>query len=238
MLKHNKSATQRKYKNHQKAYPTFYILCHSLFITCLILLFNKIKQAKETRNAFFFSINILEIQDSPRTSFLRCQLSYFALSYIPLHRYDSFFRFISLLWGDINNNLGLTTVTNNSIPLNTFPFHNQGKITMPSECNSLGCHKAHDSSKWKIFKKKCLRILHLNINSLLPKIDEICFIAKQSNNDLIYLDLSTLHNELDIDEYDLIRLDHSRKRSEVACYIRKSLSYNHQTSFCHNIESI
>ena len=109
---------------------------------------------------------------------------------------------------------------------------------MPSECNSLGCHKAYDSSKWKIFKKKCLRILHLNINSLLPKIDEICFIAKQSNNDLIYLDLSTLHNELDIDEYDLIRLDHSRKRSEVACYIRKSLSYNHKTSFCHNIESI
>ena len=30
-------------------------------------------------------------------------------------------------------------------------------------------------------KKKGFHILHLNINSLLPKIDGICFIAKQSN---------------------------------------------------------
>ena len=34
-------------------------------------------------------------------------------------------------------------------------------------------------------KKKDLHILHLNVNNLLPKIDEIRFIAKQSNASII-----------------------------------------------------
>ena len=33
----------------------------------------------------------------------------------------------------------------------------------------------------RVFSRKSLLILHLNINSLLPKIDDICYIAKQSN---------------------------------------------------------
>ena len=249
ILKQKKSAKQIKYKSRQKAYPTFYILHHSLFIICLILLLNKIKQSKETRmsynnvkNTIFFSINIFEIQDSTRNSFLRCQLSNFALANIRVHRYDSFFRFILLLSGNINVNLGPTTVTNNSIPLNTLPFHNCGEITptMSSESNSLGCCKGHDSSKWKIFLKNVWHILHLNIDSLLFKLR---FIAKQSNASITgivesKLDSSILNSELDIDEYDLIRLNHSRKGDGVACYIRKSLSYNRKTSFCRNIEHI
>ena len=87
---------------------------------------------------------------------------------------------------------------------------------MPSKCNSLGCYKAHSNSKWKIFKKNSLHILHLNINSLLPKIDEIRFIAKQSNASIIgisesKLDSSILNSELDTHEYNLVRLDHSRR---------------------------
>ena len=34
---------------------------------------------------------------------------------------------------------------------------------------------------WDIFKKRGLHIIHLNINSLLPKIDEIRHITKSSN---------------------------------------------------------
>ena len=71
------------------------------------------------------------------------------------------------------------------------------------------------------------------MNSLLPKIDKIRFIAKQSNSSLIgisesKLDSSVLKSEVDIDEYDLIRLDPARRGGGVACYIRKSLSYNHK----------
>ena len=87
-----------------------------------------------------------------------------------------------------------------------------------------------------------MHILHLNINSLLPKINEIRFIAKQSNTSIIgicesELDSSILNSELDIDEYDLIRLDCSKRGGGVACYLG-FLSYNHKTSFCRNIESI
>ena len=37
----------------------------------------------------------------------------------------------------------------------------------------------------KYFRKKSLHILHLNVNSLITKIDEIHFIAKQSNASII-----------------------------------------------------
>ena len=155
-----------------------------MFIIFLILSFNKIKQAKETRMSNNNIKNIIFLNGDTRfnkNSFLRCQLSYFPLANIRLHRYDSFFRFILLLSGDININPGPTTVTSNSIPLNTLPFRTCGEPTMPSEVNSLDCCKGHNNSKWKIFLRKDLHILHLNINSVLAKIDEIRFIAKQSN---------------------------------------------------------
>ena len=92
----------------------------------------------------------------------------------------------------------------------------------------------------KDFFKKGLHVLHLNINSLLSKLDEIRFIAKQLNASIIGIsestpDSSILNSELDIDEYDLIRLDRSKRGGGVGCYIRKSLSYSH---FFRNIKSI
>ena len=81
---------------------------------------------------------------------------------------------------------------------------------MSSKCNSSGCCKAHDNFSCKLFKKKGLHILHLNINILPPKIDEIRFIGNQSNASNIgisesKLDSSILNSELNTDEYDLIR---------------------------------
>ena len=119
------------------AYSTFYVLRHPLFILFLILLFSKIKQAKETRmsynsneNTFFFLNQHLGGTRFNTEWFLSCQLSYFALANIRLHRYDSFFRFILLLLGDIKVNPGPTSVTNNIIPLDTLPFHNCGIIAV------------------------------------------------------------------------------------------------------------
>ena len=78
---------------------------------------------------------------------------------------------------------------------------------------------------------------------MLPKIDEICFIGKKSSASINGIseskqDSSFLNSEVDIVGYDIIRLNRSRRRGEVICYIKKSLSYNHKTSFCPNIESI
>ena len=66
---------------------------------------------------------------------------------------------------------------------------------------------------------------------LLHKINQICFIAKQSNALIIgisksKLDSSVLNSEVVIEGYDVIRMDLLRKGDWVAYYISKSL-YNH-----------
>ena len=52
------------------------------------------------------------------------------------------------------------------------------------------------------------------------------------------LDSSILNSEVDIMGYDIVRMDHSKRGTRVACYIKKSLSFNHKSSFCPNIEII
>ena len=91
----------------------------------------------------------------------------------------------------------------------------------------------------KFLKRRACIFYNLIISSL---IDEIHFIAKQSNASVIgisesKLDSSFLTSEIGAYENDLIRLYHSRRERRVACYIRESISYNHKTSFCRKIES-
>ena len=149
-----------------------------------------------------------------------------------------------MLSGDTNVNPGPTTIYNNKVPLNALPFYNCGEPKIPSKCDSSGYAKEHDNSKWNIFKKKKgLHILHLNVNSVLPEMDEIRFTAKQSNASTIIiieskLDSSILDSEVDIMGYDISRMDCSRRGGGVACYIKKSLSYYHKLSFCPNNETI
>ena len=93
------------------------------------------------------------------------------------------------------------------------------------------------------FQKNGLHILYLNISSLLPKIDEIRFIAKQSNASIIgvtesKLDSSILNNEVDTVDFDVIRMACSGREGRDTCHIKKSLSYNHKSSLYPNIEII
>ena len=88
---------------------------------------------------------------------------------------------------------------------------------------------------WNPFKKRGLHFLHLNINSLLPKIDELRLIAKNSNAEIIgitesKLDKIILDNEVKIDGYELKRSDRNRQGGVVACYISKDLSFKERIS--------
>ena len=88
-----------------------------------------------------------------------------------------------------------------------------------------------------------MHFIHLNINSILPKIDEIRYIAKLTNATVIglsetKLDNAVLSGELEIDKYDLVRSDRSRRRGGVACFVKNFISYNRKPNFCINIESI
>ena len=78
---------------------------------------------------------------------------------------------------------------------------------------------------WNIFQKTGIHFIHLNINSLLSKIDEIRYIAEVTNATVIglseiKLDITVLSSELEIEGYDLIRSDRSRRGGGVACFVK------------------
>ena len=65
------------------------------------------------------------------------------------------------------------------------------------------------SNEWKIFKKRSLHFIHLNINSLLSKIEELGYIAKSTDADIIgicesKLDTSVLDPEISTDNYKIL----------------------------------
>ena len=95
---------------------------------------------------------------------------------------------------------------------------------------------------WNIFQKRSMHFIHLNINSILPKIDEIRYIPKLTNATVIGLsetkfDNTVLSSELEIEGYDMVRSDRSRGGGGVACFAKKSISYNRKRNFCINTES-
>ena len=97
--------------------------------------------------------------------------------------------------------------------------------------------------KWLPFKKRGLHFVHLNINSLLSKIDELREIAKVSTAAVIgitesKLDNSVLDGEINIEGYNIIRSDRNRHGGGVACYIRSDISYNIRNDFTDDIENI
>ena len=96
---------------------------------------------------------------------------------------------------------------------------------------------------WHPFKHRGLHFLHLNVNSLLPKIEEIRHIVKSSNAAVFgitesKLDQSILDCEVDIPGYDLLRCDRDRNGGGVACYIRQDLSYIPKNIFPITIENV
>ena len=99
------------------------------------------------------------------------------------------------------------------------------------------------SNEWNVFKNRGLHFIHLNINSLLSKIEELCFIAQFTNAAVIgicesKLDASVLEQDISIDNYKILRCDRNRHRGGVACYIRNDLSYNILSVFPCEIENI
>ena len=125
----------------------------------------------------------------------------------------SFFKHILLLSGDISLNPGPTQV---------------------SQLNN---------ETWSPFKKRGLHFLHLNINSLLPKIDELRNIASTSKVTIIglsetKLDNTVLNSEISIAGYEILRLDRNRHGGGVLCYIRNDISFNQLNVFSDTIENI
>ena len=126
----------------------------------------------------------------------------------------SFLRILLLLSGDISLNPG--------------PVYNNQSL---------------HSNEWNVFRSKGIHLIHLNVNSLLPKIDEIRYIAERTKAAVIgitesKLDESIFQSEIQIDNYDLLRCDRNRNGGGVACYIRSDISYVQKDFFPNVIENI
>ena len=83
----------------------------------------------------------------------------------------------------------------------------------------------------------------MNINSLLPKIDELKSIAKSTNAAVIgisesKLDKTIFNAEISIEGYDIIRKDRNRNGGGVACYVRNDICYNSKQVLQDDIENI
>ena len=96
---------------------------------------------------------------------------------------------------------------------------------------------------WEPLNKKGLHFLHININSLLPKIDELKCIANKTKAAIIGITESKLDHtvsdlEVNLPGYDILRCDRNRNGGGVACYIRKDLCFNTRALNCKEIENI
>ena len=85
--------------------------------------------------------------------------------------------------------------------------------------------------------------MHLNINGLLNKIDELCHIARSFNAAVIgitetKLDNTVYDSEVTVDGYNIVRNDRNRNGGGVACYIRNNNYFNMKTCISDNIENI
>ena len=73
-------------------------------------------------------------------------------------------------------------------------------------------HPQLDHDEWNVFKRRRLHFLHLNLNILLPKIDEIILIAKLTNESVTGISESKLDNsvfttDIQINQYNLLRCE-------------------------------
>ena len=104
-------------------------------------------------------------------------------------------------------------------------------------------HHPPNLKEWDKFKIKGLHLLHLNVSSLLPKTDELRYIAKLSNAAVIgttesKFDNCILDSETQIDNYQILRCDRNKKGGGVACYVRNDLSYIEKDFFPEEFENI
>ena len=96
---------------------------------------------------------------------------------------------------------------------------------------------------WKPFENKGLHFLHLNFNSILPKLCKLKIIAGNTKPAIIGITESKPYNsisdsEVKIPGYWILRCDRNRNGGGVACYVQQDLCFNLRSTFLGDIEGI
>ena len=85
--------------------------------------------------------------------------------------------------------------------------------------------------------------LHINVNSLLSKIDELRDVVGHTKPAILgitesKLDSSVSDQEVNISGYSILRSDRNRYGGGVACYVRADLCFNRRNVFSNSIENV
>ena len=137
---------------------------------------------------FFFSSHSLKICDNIASNNLEMNFIIFTIYHNKCINQAQYFTLILLLCGGINLNPGPPPPHNSQI----------------------------DCLNWNFFNKKGLHFLHIDVNSLLPKIEEVRFIAKTSKATVIgitdtKLERTIFYAELYIESYSIVRCEETEK---------------------------
>ena len=94
-----------------------------------------------------------------------------------------------------------------------------------------------------MFRGNGLHFEHLNINSTLPKIEQLRSLLINSNISVLGITETKLDNtvnneEVESNAYNLIRSDRNKKGGWTACYKKTSISFNYHESLSENFENI
>ena len=135
---------------------------------------------------------------------------------------------------------------NESQHLNLFdllPFHGETITEKTIDNEEPGLNSTNNYNDLNIFKKRGIHIIHLNINSILSKIEELRQIALKSKITVIgisesKLDSTVTDEEINIPGYEVIRGDRNRKGGGLVAYILKDVAYNKREDFKTKNEAI
>ena len=190
------------------------------FFGCIIFLLSITKQNLLTKSDILkstseiFTCESIDACKLLHTCHIHNAFVFFALSKFKYRNKDSFFKLLQLLLGDISLNPG------------------------PSHMNQTS-----GNNERNVFKARGLHFIDININSLLPKIEELHRITCLSNAAIMGISESNLDNsifdsEIEIDSYNILRFDRNIHGGGVACYVRNDLSFTKINYFPHDIETI
>ena len=178
---------------------------------------SKDNDLKNCPNSEFFSVELIKITNSVADADRHTHFCYFALNKLTFKQKKclKFYQLLLLLSGDISLNPG------------------------PSQYQ----HTNRNDNLFEPFRKRGLHFLHINVNSLPSKIDELRDIVRLTKPAILGITETKLDNtvpdeEININGYSILRNDRNRNGGGVACYIRTDLCFNKKDIFSNSIEHV
>ena len=193
------------------------------FVIFLFVCFNyspaheaKDARLKDCHKSNFFSIELIKITNSINSAEIHLDVCYFTLSKLNFKKdnHMKFYQLLILLSGDISLN--------------------------PGRCQYL---PDQNMDLFEPFRKRGLHFLHINVNSLPSKIEELRNIVGRTKPAILgitesKLDSSIPDQKVNISGYSILRNDRNRNGGGVACYIRADLCFNRRNVFSSSIEYV